>query len=187
MAQNADVRSLEQLEVFLEHAKHFRSQLIKEIENLQVELRRLTDWIETDAAGYWQQQLVKAQRQFVEAQDALTRCMSYVREEERRPCTEEKKRLKLAKDRRNLCEEKQKTARAAAAAWDRDRSKNQGKVQRCRDLAESDLTVAIHHLEGQIERLTEYASLRSSSVRTDIHNSKPSSKEESEPDDVHKE
>ncbi|MFN3188911.1 MAG: hypothetical protein ACE361_00175 [Aureliella sp.] len=157
----ADMRSLERLEEFLQEAKHFRGSSLKCIEDLNLELRRLTTWIEKEATEYWQQELVKSRRVFVEAQDALSRCMSYVREDERRPCTEEKKRVKVAKDRRALCEEKLQTARGAAKAWDRDRRKNQAKIQRCRDFAESEVTVAIHQLEAQVGTLQEYAGLRS--------------------------
>jgi hypothetical protein len=161
MPERADVRSLEQLEVLLEHSKRLRAGLLKEIEYLQLELRRLSDWIESEASSYWQQQLVVASRRFSEAQDALSRCMAYVREDERRPCTEEKKRFQWAKERRALCEEKLKTARAAASAWQRERLKVHSKMQRCRDLAEADLSVAIAYLEDQLMRLGEYASLRS--------------------------
>lgn len=164
MSDSADVRSVEQLEVFQTKAERFRAQLLKEIENCHLELRRLKEWIEHEATSYWSEQLKVSQRHFVECQDALVRCMSYVREDERQPCTEQKKRLRKAKERRMLCEEKLRTARAAAAAWERESNKNTTKLQRCRDLAESDMTVAIHHLKGQIERLEEYGKLKSAGV-----------------------
>lgn len=164
MKEKADVRSLEQLDSLLENAQRFRNHLLKELENLQVELRRLTSWIEVEAAEYWHQQMVQAQRQYSEAQDTLSRCMSYVRETERRPCTEEKKRLKIAEERKALCEEKLKTLRAAATAWERHRRKNHGKIQRCHDLADSDLVVANQYLQTQIEHLRAYAGLRSAAV-----------------------
>ncbi|MEM8734564.1 MAG: hypothetical protein AAGG44_10105 [Planctomycetota bacterium] len=171
----ADMRSLERLEEFLQEAKHFRGSSLKCIEDLNLELRRLTTWIEKEAVEYWQHELVKSRRVFVEAQDALSRCMSYVREDERRPCTEEKKRVKVAKDRRALCEERLQTARGAAKAWDRDRRKNQAKIQRCRDFAESEVTVAIHQLEAQVGTLQEYAGLRSAAnkPRTESTNTSP--------------
>lgn len=164
MADHADVRSLEQLQVFLEKTERFRAQLLKELENLQLELRRLTNWIESETPAYWTEQLQRAQRRLVECQDTLTRCMSYVREGERKPCSEEKKRLQRAQQRRAICEEKLRIARSAAGAWERQRTKGHAKVQRCRDLAETDLTVAIGHLREQLERLDAYAGLRSAAV-----------------------
>ena len=164
MATNADVRSLEQLEIFLGQMERFRTELLKQIENLEVELRRLTSWLEGDAVNYWMDELKKAQRKFSETQDALSRCMSYVRSEERRPCTEEKKRVLLAKRRREVCETKLKMVKAAAAHWERERTKNQARLERCRDMADADLLVALHHLRGQLEQLATYANLRSGAV-----------------------
>ncbi len=164
MADSADVRSLEQLEVFHERLCQFRSQLLKEIENLEVEFRRLTGWLEREAHDYWAEELVKSGRYLVECQDALVRCMSYVRSDERRPCTEEKKRLRRAQERKAICERQMQTVRAAAVRWEQERTKNHAKLQRCRDLAESDLVVAVNHLRGQMERLATYAGLRSAAV-----------------------
>ncbi|MFK7735388.1 MAG: hypothetical protein AB8B50_05125 [Pirellulaceae bacterium] len=160
MNTNADIRSLERLESFIDEVKHYRGQSLKYLEDLSVELRKLTTWIEKEAIEYWGQELKKAQVQYTEAQDTLSRCMSYVRENERRPCTEEKKRVRLTQQRRALCEEKMQTAQGAAKAWERDRRKNQGKIQRARDFAESEMQVAVHHLTSQVETLQKYASLR---------------------------
>lgn len=166
MTANADVRSLEHLELFLQQSQHFKGKLAKEIEALRVEIRRLTNWIEVDATGYWKEQLTKSQRHLVECQDALTRCMSYVREEEKRPCTEIKKRLQKAQQRRALCEEKLRTAKGAAQAWDRQTTKGNAKVHRCRDLGETDMTVAINVLKSQIATLEKYATLKSAATGT---------------------
>ena len=164
MADQADVRSLEHLEDYLESAIHFRAQLLKEIENLMVEVRRLTNWINEDARQYWVDEGVRAKRRLVECQDALVRCMSYVREEERKPCSEEKKRLKKAEERRSICEQRLRTAKAAAMAWERGCAKNHSKIQRCHDLADSDLSVAINYLQSQIEDLRTYTGLKSSAM-----------------------
>ncbi|MEZ6136366.1 MAG: hypothetical protein R3C53_15835 [Pirellulaceae bacterium] len=164
MASNADVRSLEQLESFYEQMRHFRTQLLREVENVGTELRRLTQWLEIEAVNYWKDELKAAQRKFVDAQDNLSRCMSYVRSDERRPCTEEKKRVAKTKQRRDLCEMKLKTVNAAATHWERERTKNQAHLERCRDMADSDLLVALNHLQGQLQRLGDYANLRSAAL-----------------------
>jgi hypothetical protein len=87
--------------------------------------------------------------------------MSYVREDERRPCTEEKKRVKRAKERYELCQQKIRIAKEANARWEQEQIKNSTRVERCRDLAESSLMVAIHQLRGLLERLESYANLKS--------------------------
>lgn len=164
MSNNADVRSLVGLETFLDKLAHFRTQLLKELDLLVVESRRLTGWLANDAHGYWSDELTKAQRVYVDAQQSLSRCMSYVRADEQRPCTEEKKRMLKAELRRELCELKLREVHTAINQWEREQAKNRGKIERCRDMADADLLVAIHHLRGQIERLETYANLRSSAA-----------------------
>ncbi len=103
-------------------------------------------------------------RKHVDAQDNLSRCMSYVRSTEQRPCTDEKKRVLKTKLRRETCESQLKLVRQAVQHWERERLKNQVRIERCRDMADSDLLVAIHHLRSQVERLAAYATLRSSGL-----------------------
>lgn len=161
MADSANVHSLEQLQEYLEKSKHFRTQLLRLVEDLRLEVRRLTDWIEGDATRYWEMELQQNRRKLSEAQDALTRCMSYVREDERQPCTEQKKHVYLAQNRRAVCEEKLRLARAASKAWSREVVKNSAKIQRIHEMADADLTVMIHHLQDQVEKLAEYVSVMS--------------------------
>jgi hypothetical protein len=145
----------------------------KELEALQVELRRLTNWISVDARQYWSSELTKATRFLVECQDALTRCQSYVRESEKRPCTEEKKRLAKAKDRRQLCERMVRLAAAAATAWEREQNKNHAKTQRLVDMVEADLLVASNHLQGHIDLIEDYANVSSGGPSREIGDSAP--------------
>lgn len=161
MADRAQVLSVTQLENFQQQLASCRAQLHAEIEALQLELRRLSTWLDTDVLGYWSEEFAKADRRYKECRDVLSRCMSYVREDERRPCTEEKKRVQLAEQRLELCQTKLKITRAAIQFWETERHKQQSKISRCRELAEADLQVAVHMLRDQVERLQRYADVRS--------------------------
>ncbi len=161
MADQADVRSLDRLEEFHQQAEAFRTSLLKEIEILMLELRRLTQWLEQDVLGYWNDERVKAERRWAECRDNLSRCESYVRADEKRPCTEEKKRLRLSQQRLEMCQEKLRLSQAALTFWQTERSKLQAHIARCQDLADSHMRVACEHLRGQIERLSLYTQLRS--------------------------
>ena len=164
MADQADVHSLDRLEEFHQQAEAFRIGLLKEIESLILELRRLTQWLEQDVIGYWSDERVKAERRWAECRDNLSRCQSYVRVEEKRPCTEEKKRLRLAEQRLELCQNKLRVSQAALTFWQTECSKQQSHIARCQDLADSNMRVACEHLRGQIERLQLYTQLRSPST-----------------------
>ncbi len=173
MVERANVTSLEQLGLLCEAILTYRGKMGKELEALGVELRRLTNWIQDDARNYWAGELTTAQRQFMECQDALVRCQSYVREDERRPCTEEKKRFEKAKKRRVLCEQMLRMAAAAAAKWEQEQNKNMAKVHRLRDLVESDLQAAVNLLSQDLTLLESYAQLKSPVLREE--NETPSS------------
>ncbi len=173
MADGAEVRSLEQLENYSGQLEHARARLMAEIEYLSLELRRLTNWLENDVLGYWTDECVKADRAWMECRDALSRCMSYVREDEKRPCTEEKKRLHKAELRRELCQQKLKVTKSAISFWEAERSKQHTKVQRCRDMAEADMLVARKHLQDQLQTLASYTSLRSTAFSLASASEKP--------------
>lgn len=164
MSSSANVRSLERLNGFLDHCQTTRVKLLKELENLQIEMQRLTSWIENDAARYWAGELQQAQRDWVECEQALLRCRSAVRASEQRPCTEQRKRLEQATERRTLCEHQVRFVRDALLMWQREKVKTDAKIYRCRDLADSDLAVAISKLTEQLGHLDEYATLRSGAV-----------------------
>ena len=162
MTDSANIRSLERLEAFVEETQLFRGRSLKEIENLGVELRRWSHWLEGDVLHYWLTEMRTSAQKHTEAQEALSRCMSCVRSDERRPCTEEKKRARLAQDRKRLCEEKYRISQSACRAWQRELTKIQTKIERYRDLAESDIKVALQVLEDQLETLKRYTTLSAS-------------------------
>jgi hypothetical protein len=164
MSSSANVRSLERLNGFLDHCQTTRVKLLKELENLQIEMQRLTSWLENDAARYWAGELQQAQRDWVECEQALLRCRSAVRASEQRPCTEQRKRLEQATERRTLCEQQVRFVREALLMWQREKAKTDAKIYRCRDLADSDLAVAINKLKEQLGRLEEYSTMRSGAV-----------------------
>ncbi len=174
MADRADVRSLEQLEEFLRRTEAMRGGLLKELEALGLELRRMSHWLSEEVIGYWRDELTKAQRRFAECRDSLSRCLSSVRADEQRPCTDEKKRLRIAEQRLELCQQKLRVSQAALAFWEAERNKQRSYIVRCRDLAESDLRVACEHLRGQIETLHTYANLRSGASSSAAASSSPS-------------
>ncbi len=164
---SARVQSIEAVQGFAEHLQSFRLSLAKELEALQLELRRVSHWIQDEALNYWQREQQSNARSLAEHLQQLSRCMSYVRQDEQRPCTEERKRVARAKERAQLCEQKIRCARAAAIHWETRMNKIMTKLQVCRDLTESDLLVAVGDLRNYIERLESYTLLRSEGLRSE--------------------
>lgn len=162
---SAKVQSIEIVQGFAEYLQHLRLQLLKELEALDLQLRRLSQWVNEDAPGYWQHEQQTNARRLAEHLQQLSRCMSYVRKEEQRPCTEEKKRVARAKERAQLCESKIRIAEAAALHWESRVSKLITKLQRCQDLAEADLPIALGHLKKHLELLESYTLMRSGALK----------------------
>lgn len=157
MSDSAEVRSLAQLQNLQERVAFCRVQTLKETDTLQVEVQKLTRWIEEEAILYWQQQLVQAERLLNEARDALMRCEAVVRSDEKRPCTDERKRLEKTKARRALCDQKLRAAREARLVWQKQVVKLRGRSQSVADLADADLQTTALKLIDIITTLKAYS------------------------------
>lgn len=161
MSDGADVRSLDQLVGLRERVAYTRAQTLQEAEALQVELQKLTRWIEEEALVYWQNEFVLSERLLNESRDALLRCEAAVRADEKRPCTDERKRVERAKARRGLCEPKLRAAREARLAWQKHVTLLRGRLQKIVDMADSDLQNTATQLADIIGTLQTYAQIRS--------------------------
>ena len=159
MSAGAEVRSLAQLHNLRERCGLCRAQTLKEAEALQAEMHKLTRWLEDEAATYWEHQRTLAGRWMKECQEALMRCQATVRADEKRPCTDERKRLERATQRRALCEQKMKAVGEARLLWQRQVVKLRGRLQATADMAESDLLGTIHKLSDIIATLERYTQL----------------------------
>jgi hypothetical protein len=160
MSTNAEVRSLAQLQNLRERCGLTRAQTLKEAEILQSELHKLSRWLTDEAARYWDYERAQAERWLKECQAALTRCQATVRADEQRPCTDERKRLELAVQRRTLCEAKARAVREAQLVWQQQLAKLRGRLQATVDMAESDLAVTLQQLSTLIATLETYAQIR---------------------------
>lgn len=168
MSNSANVVSLQQLEELYQRILHYRATMEKELDTLMLESRRLDNWIQSEAPDYWMSQRATAARRLAECKDALTRCQSYVREEERRPCTDEKKRLQKAQQRSSLCDEMLHRCKAAQQHWQREQAKSRTKIQCLRDMVETDLMLAASSLQKDIDALHRYATVTSPSAKNEL-------------------
>jgi len=156
MNLGADVRSLDQLQALRERCTLSRVQTLKEAEALQAELQKLTQWLEDEVANHWQQQNSLAERRWHECREALMRCEATVRASEKRPCTDERKRLELATARRQFCQQQLRVVREAQLLWQKQVVKIKGRLQHAVDQAEGDLLVTVHQLDEIVSTLAAY-------------------------------
>ncbi len=158
---DAHVRDLEALELFLIQLRDFQERLCKLQEDSRTEMNRVTQWIEQEAPGYWQDQERNAKRRWVEARDALARCQSVTRAEDHPSCMEHRKRVEKWTLRVKLCERQNRQVRQAQLAWNQELQGLLLKLQHLSDVVESKLPLARHHLDSLLDPLRKYANLSS--------------------------
>lgn len=173
---DAHVRDLERIEQFLSQLREFQDGLMKQTDETRVELGRVTRWIEQDIPGYWSEQDRIAKRKWVEAREALLRCESVTRANDKPACSELRKRLDRCTQRVKLCEHRLRQVRQFQMQWQQQLQSIQLKVQQVIDVVEARLPIARHHLDRLLEPLRQYISY--STAPTPAHTTRANSKSE---------
>lgn len=123
---------------------------------LDLEMRRVLEWLEHDRPRYWKLQTRQAADQVNVAQAALHRCLMYPIADERPACTDERVALKRAKARLEYCESKQERVREWARTVRHELFEYEGRISQLVRVAEIDAPEAIGLLTRILRRLEEY-------------------------------
>ncbi len=157
----ANVQSLEAILAVQAALAVFRDDLEQAIATIDVEMRKVLDWLEHDRPKYWRIQLRNAHDGVTEARQALHRCLMYPINDERPACYEERAELKKAEARLAYCDEKSERLRHWIREVRHEMSEYQGRISQMKDLVEIDTPQAMAILERLLARLQEYQSIRS--------------------------
>ena len=141
MSNRANITSIDAVRQFLLTLQQFAARIDTALTDLRLESRRAVDWIENDRTRYWPQEVRKSSDALGQAFADLERCEMSISPDDRRPCYEQKKALKQAKQRVRTTEEKVRIVKS----W-------RIKVNQATDEFESRLAVMAHYLESQIPR-----------------------------------
>ena len=155
----ANVHSLEAIQSVRGALVEFRDDLDQAISTIDVEMRRVLDWLEHDRPRYWKKAVREARDGVTEAQQALHRCLMYPINEERPSCTEERADLKKAQTRLAYCDEKSERLRHWIREVRHELSEYQGRISQLKDVVEIDAPQAMAILDRLIERINEYHSI----------------------------
>lgn len=157
MSGSAQVTSIDAL-------RRFRSELIRYVETLQScldslksESNRGLDWVESDRLSYWPAQVRMAGEALVEAQNRLQAKQVTIRPEDRPPCTEEKKAVQLAKQRKAFTERQYANTRRWLPVVRHETEEFRGMLGKIANMVDCDLPKAIAVLQKMIEALDKYA------------------------------
>lgn len=162
MDSQANVKSLSALEVFLKSLDVTESELMRCVEATQVELNRISDYLERSAPEYWKREYQRSQEKLEVARAALSRAEQVTREDERKSCFLEKKQVAIAKQRAEFCEDRLRSLKSISRQWQQERLKTFAHLQQVLDIAETGLPAAQNTLKQIIVPLRQYASLAGS-------------------------
>jgi exonuclease VII large subunit len=152
----ANVHSLDAIQAVRAALVVFRDDLDQAVSTIDVEMRRVLDWLEHDRPQYWKKQLREARDGVTEAQQALHRCLMYPINDERPACYEERAELKKAQARLAYCDEKSERLRHWIREVRHEMSEYQGRISQLKDVVEIDSPQAMAILDRLIERIQEY-------------------------------
>lgn len=106
MAKSANITSIETVTQTKHALQAFSTDVVDALMMLELESRRILEWIENDRGRYWPAEERKASDQVIETRMALERCEISASEDTRKSCIDEKKQHEKAKRRFRLCEQK---------------------------------------------------------------------------------
>ncbi len=155
----ANVQSLEAITAVRSALVTFRDDLDQAISAIDLEMRKVLDWLEHDRPRYWRNQLRDSHDAVTQARQALHRCLMYPINDERPSCYEERAELKKAEARLAYCDEKSERLRHWIREVRHEMSEYQGRISQLKDLVETDAPQAMLILDRLVTRLEEYQSI----------------------------
>lgn len=160
MSEQANVRSLDAIEVVKSSLVSFREQLMQSLTTIDIEMRRVLDWLEHDRPKFWKTQVRLARDAVTTAKADLHRCLMYPVGDERPSCREERAELKRAEAQLAYCEAKAERLKHWIREVRHEMFEYEGRIGQVKDLVESDVPQAIGILSRLLTRLEEYQALR---------------------------
>lgn len=157
MSSPAQVRNVEVIEHFRSQLAKYEEQVQLSLESLTSELQRATTWLRNDRPSYWKKQTKLAEDGVHEAKMNLERCIMFPTVSGERPaCREERTALKKAQARLEFCREKVEKVRYWNRQIQHEMLEYTGRIGQLKRLLETELPAARARLQQIVRRLDEY-------------------------------
>jgi hypothetical protein len=167
MSNSANVQSSEAIEAVRAALLSFIEQASDAITTLDLEMRRVVEWVEHDRPRHWKNQNRLATDRLNEAQAELHRCLMYPKTINERPaCHEERQAVKVAQARVDYCQRKAERVNHWKRILPHDVAEYKGRISRLKRLVEFEVPAAIGILERILRRLEEYNAIRVSPAQS---------------------
>jgi hypothetical protein len=167
MNGSANVHSLEAIEATRAALASFRDELEQALAMIDIEMRRVLDWLEHDRPRFWRAQVRRAMDEVTAARAALHRCLMYPIADERPSCHEERAALERAEARLAYCQAKEERLKHWTREVRHEMFEYDGRISQLVELVESDVPQAIGILNKLLARLHEYQAIRHAGATAD--------------------
>jgi hypothetical protein len=161
MAAGAKITSTEAVRYFKVAMLDYEAQLRDTVAQLELDLRRVLDWVDHERPRYWAQAARKASDALVAARRALERAELSIRPEDKRSCYEQKLAYDQAKRRLGLTEKKVRDVRKWRVMLHQEGDDFLGHVGRLNNYLDIELPRAVAALERMAQALDKYTELTS--------------------------
>jgi hypothetical protein len=160
MTEGAYVGSFEAVRDFRAALHTFLQEAREAMCSNDLEVRRTLEWLLEAQPKHWQQQVRNCEEAVVEAKIELERCRSSSLPGGGTPsCTEERKALERARQRRQWAEQKVESVRKWGYVVGREAEEYTGRANQLAGLFDADLPQAIAILDRVLNALESYAAL----------------------------
>ena len=161
MSNSANVHSSDAVEAIRASLLSFVEQVSDSIVTMDLEMRRVLEWVEHNRPLHWKNQNRLATERLNEAQAALHKCLMYPKTLNDRPtCYEEREAVKMAQRRVDYCQHKADRVRHWKRVLPHEVLEYKGRISKLKRLVEVELPTAVGVLEQILRRLEEYGAVR---------------------------
>jgi hypothetical protein len=159
MSSSAKVKSIAALDEFRQAFAEAGEEADRALSAVDMEIRRVIDWLEREQAAYWQQQLKIRREEVSQARTELARRRLQGITGDMPDCSEQQDALRTAKRRMEQAEEKIEAVRHWHRVVQQAVLEYQGKARQLASYLVTDLPRGLARLERMVQSLEAYVSL----------------------------
>ncbi|MGI9427155.1 MAG: hypothetical protein ACR2NM_00745 [Bythopirellula sp.] len=157
MSTPAQVRNVDAIEHFRNQLAKYEQQVQVALESLTAELHRATAWLKQDRPGFWKKQTKLAEDAVHQAKMDLERCLMFPTVSGEQPsCREERTNIKKTQARLEYCREKVERVKYWNRQISHEMLEYSGRVGQLKRMLETELPAARARLQQIIHRLDAY-------------------------------
>lgn len=160
MPDSANVKSIDAIRRFHAAVLHFQEEARLCLSSLELQLQRVTGWLERDRPGFWKREIENCYREHGEARIRLHRCQMRKVGDFRPTCYEERKALEKAKRDLEFAQKQIPVIKHWNMAAQHEANEYHGRASQMTQVVERELPRLLALLAQAIDRLEAYGNIQ---------------------------